>query len=321
MTIIDDCRVLDDRYRLDRWVAAGQSCDVWRATDILLRRPVTVKVLRADLAADPRVLSMFREEVRQASSVTHENVARIYDYNDAMAEHPPFLVMEFVDGASLADLLRDGPLSLRQTLGLVAQAAAGLSAAHRAGIVHDDVKPANVLLAAGEKVKLTDFGMARVTKAGTGAPRHDCGTPAYLAPECAIGQTATAAADLYALGVIAYECLLGQPPFTGRPVQVAIAHLRSELPDLPAAIPPGVTALIGQLTAKLPEDRPRNAAEVGGRATGLRREMDGRDSRHQAGRSATSGQSEQLEPAGYSRPAAARQLGRHALMPAGLAEG
>lgn len=265
-----DGRVLDDRYRLDRWVASGGFGEVWQATDLVLGRPVAVKVLRPDRAANPQVMARFRVEARRASSVTHQNVARIFDYNDEAAGQPPFLVMEFVEGQSLADLLADGPLAVPTTLAIVAEVAAGIDAAHQAGLFHLDVKPANVLLSADGAVKVTDFGI------GTASTEHasegiGCLTPAYLAPECVIGERGTPTADLYSLGVLAHECLSGKPPFTGTPLQVAVAHQVSDPPPLPAAIPAAVAALIMELTDKDPEGRPGSAAEVAKRASALRK--------------------------------------------------
>jgi serine/threonine-protein kinase len=251
--------------------------EVWRATDLVLRRPVAVKLLRAEHASSPETLARFRAEARHAGSVAHPGIARVYDYADAVPPHPPYLVMELVDGPSLAGVLGAGPLHAAQTMDVVAQAAAALAAAHRAGLVHRDIKPANLLLAPDGTVKITDFGIAYaagsapVTRTGMLV-----GTPAYLAPERAAGSAATPASDLYSLGVVAYECLAGAPPFRGTPLEVAAAHQHRPLPALPAGVPPGVTALVSQLTAKDPAARPASASDVAARAARERDVLTGR---------------------------------------------
>jgi hypothetical protein len=160
---------------------------------------------------------------------------------------------------------------------VVAQAAAGLGAAHEAGLVHRDIKPGNLLLGPDGQVKITDFGISRAagsaTVTGTG---ELLGTPAYLAPERLAGQVATPASDLYSLGVLAWECLAGTPPFTGTPVEVALAHRNHPLPPLPAAVPADVAALVAELTARDPLARPRGAGEVARRAGQLRDAMNSR---------------------------------------------
>jgi serine/threonine-protein kinase len=179
--------------------------------------------------------------------------------------------MELVNGPSLAAVLADGPLDPGQTMDVVAQVAAGLQAAHAAGLVHRDIKPANLLLGPGGQVKITDFGIAHVAGSApvtrTGAV---IGTPNYLAPERVAGASATPAADLYSLGVVAYECLTGAPPFSGSPVEVAVAHRDRQLPAFPHTVPAEVAHLVADLTAKDPAARPASADEVAGRAGQLR---------------------------------------------------
>jgi eukaryotic-like serine/threonine-protein kinase len=263
--------MLADRYRLDARIAAGGVGDVWRATDLVLGRPVAVKLLRPEYAQHPETLARFEAEARHAASLTHPGIAQVYDYGDAGAAESPYLVMELVDGPSLAEVLAAGPLEPCYAMDVLAQAAAGLAAAHAAGLVHRDVKPANLLVGPDNQVKITDFGIAYaagsapITRTGVLV-----GTPAYLAPERAAGGPATPASDLYSLGVAGYHCLTGQPPFSGMPVEVAIAHQHRALPPLPAAVPAGVAGLIGELTAKDPAARPASAGEVARRAGRLR---------------------------------------------------
>jgi serine/threonine-protein kinase len=263
--------MLAERYRLESRIAFGGVGEVWRATDVVLGRAVAVKLLRDGHADHPEVLARFREEARHAGSVVHPGIAQVYDYGEAIPPHSPYLVMELVDGPSLAGLLAAGPLGPARTMDIVAQAAAGLAAAHSAGLVHRDIKPANLLLTSDGTVKITDFGLARAADSMpltlTGAL---VGTPAYLAPERASGASATPATDLYSLGVVAYECLAGAPPFDGTPLEMVAAHQRRPLPLLPAAVPAEVATLITHLTSKDPAARPASAAAVAARAARLK---------------------------------------------------
>jgi eukaryotic-like serine/threonine-protein kinase len=263
--------MLAGRYRLEARIAIGAVGDVWRATDLVLGRPVAVKLLRPEYAQHPETLARFEAEARHAASVTHPGIAQVYDYGEDGAAESPYLVMELVDGPSLAGVLAAGPLEPSYAMDVLAQAAAGLEAAHAAGLVHRDVKPANLLVGPDNQVKITDFGIAYAAGSApitrTGAL---VGTPTYLPPERAAGGAATPASDLYSLGVVGYHCLTGQPPFRGMPVEVAIAHQSRALPPLPAAVPAGVAGLIGELTAKDPAARPASAGEVARRAGRLR---------------------------------------------------
>ncbi|HUZ25479.1 MAG TPA: serine/threonine-protein kinase [Streptosporangiaceae bacterium] len=268
--------LLAGRYRLEGQIAVGGVGEVWRAEDTVLARPVAVKLLRAEFTGHAETLARFRAEARHAGALSHPAIARVYDYGEPVPPHPPFLVMELVDGPSLAGVLAAGPLGAARTMDVVAQVASGLQAAHAAGLVHRDIKPANLLIDADGQVKITDFGIAHVagsapvTRTGTVV-----GTPAYLAPERMSGAPATAAADLYALGVVAYECLTGTRPFAGLAEEVAAAHRERQLPALPPAIPGQVAQLITELTAKDPAARPASAAAVAERAAGLRDALSG----------------------------------------------
>jgi tRNA A-37 threonylcarbamoyl transferase component Bud32 len=262
---------LAGRYRLDQPISAGAIGEVWRGLDAVLERPVAIKLLRAEYAHHADTLARFRAEARHAGSLSHPGIAQVYDYCDADPPQPPFLVLELVDGPSLAGLLAGGPLSCARVMDVVAQAAAGLHAAHRAGLVHRDIKPGNLLLSQDGVVKITDFGIAYaagsapITRTGT-----LIGTPAYLAPERVAGASATPASDLYSLGVVAYECLVGVQPFRGDPMDVALAHRDRPLPPLPAAVPGEVAALVTELTAKDPAARPASGDQVAARAGRLR---------------------------------------------------
>jgi eukaryotic-like serine/threonine-protein kinase len=266
MSVGCESQLLGGRYRLDQQVAVGGFGEVWRATDTVLNRPVAVKLLRPEVSDDPGALARFRDEARHAGSLVHENVARIYDYYEPGPAHPAFLVMEFVEGSSLAQILADGPLEPWRAMRVVAQCAAGLHAAHRAGLVHRDIKPGNVLLTPEDVVRLTDFGIsAAMGSASVTTTGQLLCTPAYLAPERAAGGRGSPASDMYELGVLGYHCLAGHPPFAGPAMTVALAHLTRPLPPLPGAVPAEVAAVIGELTAKEPDSRPA-AGEVARRA-------------------------------------------------------
>jgi tRNA A-37 threonylcarbamoyl transferase component Bud32 len=259
---------LAGRYRLQRRIAAGGMGEVWAGHDAVLDREVAVKLLRPEYAEHSETLARFRDEARHAAGIAHPGIAQVYDY----AEDPqPFLVMELVHGPSLAAVLARGPLDARTTMHIATQAAAALGAAHAAGLVHRDVKPANLLIGPGGQVKITDFGIASaagsapLTRTGT-----LIGTPAYLAPERVAGQSATPASDLYSLGVVCYECLAGAPPFSGTPVEIAVAHSQGQIPPLPPDVPADVAALIASLTARDPRDRPATAVAVAAWAARVR---------------------------------------------------
>ena len=257
--------VLASRYRLDQLIASGGMGAVWRAVDLVLDRPVAVKLLRDELAQHADTAARFRAEARHAAGLSHPAIAQVYDFGEASGGQPAFLVMELVDGPPLTDLIASGPLPPGQVMDIVAQVAAGLAVAHAAGVVHRDIKPGNLLIDSGG-VKITDFGVAYavgsapLTRTGT-----LIGTPAYLAPERIAGQPAGPASDLYSLGMVAYECLAGRVPFTGTAMEIALAHRMQSLPPLPASVPPEVTRLVADLTARDPGGRPAGASQVAAR--------------------------------------------------------
>ncbi len=262
--------LLAHRYRLDHQIAAGGAGEVWQAEDSVLARLVAVKLLRAEFAGHPDTLTRFRAEARHAGRLSHPAIAQVYDYGEGDPPDPPFLVMELVNGPSRATALASGPLPPSPTMDVIAQAAAGLAAAHAAGLVHRDIKPANLLLGPGGQVKITDFGIAYVagsapvTRTGTVV-----GTPAYLAPERMTGASATPATDVYSLGILGYECLAGALPFAGDAMEVAIAHRERPLPPLPPAVPAAAARLVAEMTDRDPAARPA-ATEVAARASYLR---------------------------------------------------
>ncbi len=265
-------RVLAGRYRLRDVLGRGGTATVWRADDLRLERPVAVKTLDASVLAEPGTRERLGREARTLARMAHPNIVAVHDY-ELDAEFPvgaAYLVMEFVEGPSLATLLRQGPLAVDRALAIAGQLCAALVAAHGAGVLHRDIKPGNVLLTPGGTVKVCDFGLARA--AGTGTVTDGAlvmGTSAYLAPERAAGGTGDARADLYALGCVLYEMLSGAPPFPGRnPVTVAYRHVHDEVPPL-VDVPEPVDRLVRDLLAKDPADRPASAAEVGTRIAAL----------------------------------------------------
>jgi eukaryotic-like serine/threonine-protein kinase len=268
--------MLGFRYQLEHRIGSGGYSEVWRAHDTVLDRPVAIKLLHSHRAGSEEALLRFRNEAQLAGRLSHVNVARVYDFCDSGQEIPPYLVMELIDGPSLSQVIDHGPLRPARTMDILAQAASGLQAAHSAGLVHRDVKPANFMLAPGGVIKITDFGLshtlgsAPITRTGL-----VIGTPSYIAPERAGGARATPAGDLYSLGVVGYECLAGDVPFTGSPLEVAAAHREREFPPLPASVPPAIAQFIARLTAKDPAARPASAEETAQLATQLRDQQAG----------------------------------------------
>ncbi|HET6652602.1 MAG TPA: protein kinase [Nocardioides sp.] len=254
---------VDPRYRLESRIATGGMGVVWRATDTVLAREVAVKILKPEYADDPSFRSRFESEARHAAALHHPGVASVFDFgelpdDDGSGRPRPYLVMELVPGQPLSALLRGGePMPPETATDLCAQAADALAAAHRLGIVHRDIKPANLLVTPDRRVKITDFGIARAADAaGITQTGQVVGTPAYISPEQAEGKTSTAASDVYALGVVLYECLAGARPFRGdSPIATALAHLRDEPPPLPDSVPEHLRDIVAVALAKDPAAR------------------------------------------------------------------
>lgn len=259
-------KVLAGRYRLVELIGRGGAGEVWRAEDAVLDRPVAVKLLRA-IDGDPLdSMSRFQTEARAAARLQHPNVVATYDVGAAADQ--VFLVMELVDGKDLTALLRTaGPPSGKLVAELAVQGARGLEAAHRAGIVHRDIKPGNLLLAANGTLKITDFGIAKTAGAETTGLDVLLGTAAYVSPEQVRGDSATPASDWYAFGCVLYELVAGRPPFSGSTVDEVLRQHLDTAPDADALkarseVSPGLTALILGLLAKNPADRPTTVSAV-----------------------------------------------------------
>ncbi|HEY6799885.1 MAG TPA: serine/threonine-protein kinase, partial [Agromyces sp.] len=260
------------RYELDSRIAIGGMGEVWEATDHVIGRTVAIKILKDEYMGDPGFLERFRAEARHAALVNHEGIASVFDYGEENGS--AFLVMELVPGEALSTILeRDGSLSTDKTLDVVAQTSAALQAAHAAGLVHRDIKPGNLLITPDGRVKITDFGIARIAdQVPLTATGQVMGTVQYLSPEQASGHPASPATDTYSLGIVAYECLAGKRPFTGESqVAIAMAQINEQPPPLPPTVAVPVQNLVMAMIAKKPEDRPASAAAVARAATALRR--------------------------------------------------
>ena len=259
-------RALPSRYTSVAHLASGGMGDVYRATDGLLGRTVAVKVLAERHARNADVRARFTREARAAARLSaHPSVVTVFDVGEH--EGQPFIVMEYLDGGSVYDRIRSAPVAPGRAVEWLRQAAAGLDAAHAQGIVHRDVKPANLLLDDEDRVHVTDFGIASAAGFDTlTLPGTVLGTAGYLSPEQARGESATAASDRYALGVVAYELLTGERPYAAEtPVTEAFAHLNAPIPSaakVAPALPHGVDAVFERALAKEPDARPASAGEL-----------------------------------------------------------
>jgi len=278
--ILEPGSAIDARYRLEERIAGGGMGEVWRARDDVLGRVVALKVLRPEYADDPEFRARFRAEARHTAALSHPGIATVHDYGEVEAPDAhgnvrtsPYLVLELVPGESLARLLaREGRLPCDRALDVLAQAGRALQAAHDAGIVHRDVKPANLLVRPDGVIKVTDLGIARAAGAtaltGTGAV---LGTPHYLSPEQAAGRAATPASDVYALGVVGYQCLAGRRPYAAEhPAAILAAHRELPPDPLPADVPPAAAQVVLRALAKRPGERTPSAEALAREATRAR---------------------------------------------------
>jgi len=263
---------LSDRYEFGEIIGFGGMSEVHLARDLRLHRDVAVKVLRADLARDPSFYLRFRREAQNAAALNHPAIVAVYDTGEATtASGPlPYIVMEYVDGVTLRDIVHnDGPMPPRRALEVIADACQALNFSHQHGIIHRDVKPANIMISDAGAVKVMDFGIARAL-ADTGNKVTQTaaviGTAQYLSPEQARGESVDARSDVYSLGCVLYEMLTGEPPFVGdSPVAVAYQHVRED-PIPPSQKRAGISAELDAVVLKAltknPDNRYQSAAEM-----------------------------------------------------------
>ncbi len=264
----DEPRVLGNRYEITKAIARGGMARVYLARDRSLDRPVAVKELVPEFAADESFVERFRREAQAAANLTHPNIVGVYDWGTQ--DNTYFIIMEYVDGPVLSKVLRDeGPLHPRRAAELASEVAAALGFAHSRGVVHRDVKPGNVILTSSGQAKVTDFGIARAMS----APEENLtqagsvmGTATYFSPEQAQGLQVDQRSDLYSLGVVLFEMVTGRTPFTGEtPLAIAYKHVQDQPPapsTLVSGLPTGLEAVIMKLLRKRPEDRYANAEDL-----------------------------------------------------------
>ncbi|WP_158879791.1 Stk1 family PASTA domain-containing Ser/Thr kinase [Amycolatopsis anabasis] len=265
-------RLLSNRYELGDTLGYGGMSEVHHGHDVRLGREVAVKILRADLARDPQFQERFRREAQNAAALNHPAIVAVYDTGEAQTEYGPlpYIVMEYVEGRTLRDIVKtEGPMSQKRAMEVMADVCAALDFSHRHGIVHRDVKPANVMITKNGAVKVMDFGIARAMHDGQSAMTQTAaviGTAQYLSPEQARGEAVDARSDVYAAGCVLYELVTGEPPFTGdSPVAVAYQHVRED-PHAPSTVNPAVSpeldAVVLKALAKGPANRYQSAAEM-----------------------------------------------------------
>ena len=268
-------RILNDRYEVGELIGRGGMADVHRGRDLRLARRVAIKLMRPDLARDPQFQSRFRREAHSSAALNHPNIVSVFDTGDIQLEDTahhgvmcPFLVMEFVDGRTLRDLIRRGDVDPTSAARWMGSVLAALDYSHSQGIVHRDIKPANIMVTGNGTVKVMDFGIARAladSAATMTQTQAVVGTAQYLAPEQARGEKVDARSDLYSAGCVLFELLTGRPPFQGdSPVSVAYQHVREEPPTpstLNSLVTPGLDQVVQRALAKDPDDRYQSGME------------------------------------------------------------
>jgi eukaryotic-like serine/threonine-protein kinase len=261
--------ILNGRYRLIATQGSGGMAVIYKAIDLALGRTVAVKALRPSLTSDPSFLDRFRNEARSIANLTHPNIVTVYDVGSYGDTH--YIVMEYVDGQDLKKIIRtEGALPVDRALHLAIQICDGMGFAHRAGLVHADVKPQNILVTKEDVVKVTDFGIAQVLTDTTNPGEKQSvvwGSPHYFAPEQAKGERPTPASDVYAIGIVMFEMLTGRLPYMGATQQeLALAHIRDQVPsvtDFNPSVPDNLSRIISKVMSKEPSARYRTADQLG----------------------------------------------------------
>lgn len=260
--------LLNERYRLLAQQGSGGMAVIYKAVDLALGRTVAVKVLRPSLTSDPEFLKRFRQEARNVANLSHPNIVTVHDVGQDGNTH--YIVMEYVDGEDLKRLIRAGaPFSIDRALSIAIKICAGVGYAHRAGLVHADVKPQNVLVTESDTVKVTDFGIAQALTATKPRERQRIvwGSPHYFSPEQAQGEPPTPASDVYAIGIVLFEMLTGRLPFVGTDQQeLALAHIRETPPnpsDFNPNVPVHLDRILQKVLSKEPASRYRTAEQLG----------------------------------------------------------
>lgn len=260
--------ILNNRYRLVAQQGSGGMAVIYRAIDQALGRTVAVKMLRPSLTADPAFLARFKNEARSVANLMHPNIVTVHDVGQDGEKH--YIVMEFIEGQDLKRIIKaEGALPVERALNLAIQICAGIGFAHRAGLVHADVKPQNILVTVDDTVKVTDFGIAQaLTDAHPGERQQVVwGSPHYFAPEQARGERPTAASDVYAIGIVMFEMLTGRLPYTGANQQeLALAHIRERVPlvtEFNPTVPESLARIVAKIMSKEPSQRYRMADQLG----------------------------------------------------------
>jgi serine/threonine-protein kinase len=261
--------LLNNRYRLIAQQGSGGMAVIYKATDIELGRTVAVKILRPSLSSDDAFLMRFRNEAKAVAKLAHPNIVTVHDVGHEGPTH--YIVMEFVEGQDLKKIIRtEGVLSVERTLRLAIQICAGIGFAHRAGLVHADVKPQNILVTKEDIVKVTDFGIAQALSDSQPIEQRQSvvwGSPHYFSPEQARGEKPTPASDVYAIGIVMFEMLTGRLPYMGTSQQeLALAHLREPVPmitEVNPSVPENLARIVHKVMSKEPSARYRTADQLG----------------------------------------------------------
>lgn len=260
--------ILGNRYRLVHQVGKGGMALVYKGYDQMLERPVAIKLLRQDFSEDPAFRERFKQEAKSAANLSHPNIVTVHDFG--LDPSGVYIVMEYISGTDLKSRIKDkGHYSVTEGIPLMIQACAGLGYAHRAGIVHCDVKPQNMLISHDQRLKITDFGIARALSSISADHRSDVvwGSPQYFSPEQALGDPPSPASDVYSLGVVAYEVLTGQLPFNADSIDELTQMHQTQIPIAPGQInneiPRELEQIILKVLAKEPSARYRTADQLG----------------------------------------------------------